>query len=89
MPNYVVSSSYAGSQHVADVATADTQKKARNRQANEYIKSKQWPSKAAIGRLTDKETAKYNVWLDYLDELGFVDISSTPGVSWPENPSMS
>ncbi|STP21007.1 tail fiber assembly protein [Escherichia coli] len=44
-------------------------------QVNEYINSKQWPGKAAIGRLKGEELAQYNLWLDYLDALELVDTS--------------
>ncbi len=31
------------------------------------MNSKQWPGKAAIGRLKGEELAQYNLWLDYLE----------------------
>ncbi|ELM8828268.1 tail fiber assembly protein, partial [Escherichia coli] len=37
-------------------------------------------------RLTDDEKAQYNEWLDYLDALESVDISSAPDINWPESP---
>ena len=55
-------------------------------QANEYMNSKQWPGKAAIGRLKDEELALYNLWLDYLDALELVDTSSAPDIEWPTPP---
>ncbi|EJA9813559.1 tail fiber assembly protein, partial [Escherichia coli] len=55
-------------------------------QANEYMNSKQWPGKAAIGRLKDDELAQYNLWLDYLDALELVDSSSAPDIEWPTPP---
>jgi hypothetical protein len=53
--------------------------------ANDYINSKQWPGKAAIGRLKGDDLAQYNLWLDYLDALELVDASSDE-ISWPESP---
>lgn len=73
-------------QHAADIATADADKQARIDQANNYMDSKQWPGKAALGRLTDTEKEQYNQWLDYLDELEAIDTSSAPDVEWPACP---
>lgn len=47
------------------------------------MNSKQWPGKAAMGRLTDSEKAQYNAWLDYLDTLEIVDTSTAPDINWP------
>lgn len=68
------------------IAAADAEKQERIDQANAYMNSKQWPGKAAIGRLNGDELAQYNLWLDYLDALEIVDISSTPDINWPEVP---
>ena len=73
-------------QHAADVAAADTEKNSRIDQTNDYINSKQWPGKAALGRLKDSEKVQYNMWLDYLDALEAVDTSSAPDINWPESP---
>lgn len=73
-------------QHAADVAAADTEKNSRIDQANDYINSKQWPGKAALGRLKDEEKEQYNLWLDYHDALEVVDTSSAPDINWPESP---
>lgn len=72
--------------HEESVASAEAQKQMLIDQANEYINSKQWPGKAAIGRLKDDELAQYNEWLDYLDELEAVDTSTAPDINWPEKP---
>ncbi|WP_284296491.1 tail fiber assembly protein, partial [Citrobacter portucalensis] len=55
-------------------------------QANDYMNSKQWPGKAAMGRLKDSEKVQYNAWLDYLDELEAVDTAAAPDIKWPEKP---
>lgn len=54
--------------------------------ANEFMNSKQWPGKAAIGRLKGDELAQYILWLDYLDALEAVDTSSAPDIKWPTPP---
>lgn len=72
--------------HKELVAAADAEKKNRIDSANEYMNSKQWPGKAAIGRLKGDELALYNLWLDYLDELEVVDISMAPDIDWPKKP---
>ncbi|EHU6088100.1 tail fiber assembly protein [Escherichia coli] len=74
-------------QHAADVAAAETEKQARIDRANTYINRKQWPGKAALGRLKDEEKEQYNLWLDYLDALEAVDTSSAPDINWPTPPA--
>ncbi|MDS0075867.1 tail fiber assembly protein [Enterobacter hormaechei subsp. hoffmannii] len=69
------------------VTAAEAQKQLRIDQANEYMNSKQWPGKAAMGRLKDAEKVQYNAWLDYLDELESVDITAAPDITWPKSPS--
>ncbi|HCC6785154.1 TPA: tail fiber assembly protein [Escherichia coli] len=68
------------------IAAAYADKQSRIDQANEYMNSKQWPGKAAMGRLNDTEKTQYNSWLDYLDALEVVDVSTAPDISWPEKP---
>ncbi len=72
--------------HEEEVKNAEDKKESLIEQANVYINSKQWPGKAAIGRLKDDELAQYNLWLDYLDALELVDTSSAPDIEWPEEP---
>lgn len=73
--------------HEALVAMADAQKQSLIDEANNYINSKQWPGKAAMGRLKDTEKVQYNAWLDYLDELDSVDSAMAPDITWPEKPA--
>ncbi|WFW90167.1 tail fiber assembly protein [Citrobacter freundii] len=70
-----------------EVALAESQKSLLIDQANEHINGKQWPGKAAIGRLKGDELAQYNLWLDYLDALEAVDISTSPDIAWPTLPA--
>lgn len=72
--------------HEEEVKNANDQKESLIEQANVYINSKQWPGKAAIGRLKGEELAQYNLWLDYLDALELVDTSSAPDIEWPLPP---
>ncbi|EFM6533133.1 tail fiber assembly protein [Escherichia coli] len=69
------------------VAAAGTEKQQRIDLANEFMNSKQWPGKAAIGRLKGDELAQYNQWLDYLDALEAVDTSTAPDIAWPTSPA--
>ncbi|MCS2172249.1 tail fiber assembly protein [Scandinavium sp. TWS1a] len=71
-----------------EMVAAETQKQSLIDQANSYINSKQWPGKAALGRLTDAEKEQYNVWLDYLDALEAMDTSSAPDINWPGAPEV-
>ncbi|MCK6984028.1 tail fiber assembly protein [Enterobacter roggenkampii] len=68
------------------ISQAEIERKRRVLDANEFMNSKQWPGKAAIGRLKGDELASYNLWLDYLDALLSLDVSSAPNVKWPGRP---
>ncbi len=43
-------------------------------------------AKLALGRIKDDEKALLNAWLDYLDELEAVDVSTAPDIIWPVKP---
>ena len=73
--------------HEELVASANTEKQKRIDQANDNMNGKQWPGKAAMGRLKDSEKEQYNAWLDYLDELEAVDTSTAPDIKWPTPPA--
>lgn len=70
------------------IVAADVEKQKRIDLANDYMNGKQWPGKAAIGRLKSEELAQYNLWLDYLDTLELVDTSSAPDIEWPTPPEV-
>ncbi|EIB8376522.1 tail fiber assembly protein [Escherichia coli] len=70
------------------IASAETKKQQLINQANDYMNSRQWVGKAAIGRLKGEELAQYNLWLDYLDALELVDTSSAPDIEWPTPPAV-
>lgn len=74
-------------QHAADVKAADAEKQSKIELANEFMNSKQWPGKAAMGRLNDVEKEQYNAWLDYLDALEAIDTSTAPDIVWPTAPA--
>ncbi|MFP2424297.1 tail fiber assembly protein [Pseudescherichia vulneris] len=69
------------------VMSANAHKQALIDQANAYMNNKQWPGKAAIGRLQGDDLAQYNAWLDYLDALDVIDTSEAPDLTWPVSPS--
>ncbi|HAL1461986.1 TPA: tail fiber assembly protein [Escherichia coli] len=68
------------------IQEANLEKVGRINSANDYMNSKQWPGKAAIGRLKGDELAQYNLWLDYLDALEAVNTSTAPDITWPQQP---
>lgn len=68
------------------IAGAEAEKQKRIDSANDYMNSKQWPGKAAIGRLKGDELIQYNLWLDYLDALEVINTSSAPDIDWPIQP---
>lgn len=43
-------------------------------------------TKLALGRIKENEKAQLNAWLDYLDELEAVDVSTAPDIIWPVKP---
>lgn len=43
-------------------------------------------TKLALGRIKDDEKALLNAWLDYLDELEAVGVSTAPDITWPLRP---
>nr|EKU4003795.1 tail fiber assembly protein [Morganella morganii] len=45
-------------------------------------------TKLALGRIKDNEKALLNAWLDYLDELEAVDVSTAPDIIWPVKPEV-
>ncbi|MEM8071653.1 hypothetical protein B9P84_09040 [Citrobacter braakii] len=45
-------------------------------------------TKLALGRITPDEKARLNAWLDYLDELEAVDVSTAPDIIWPVKPEV-
>lgn len=69
------------------VIEAESMRRQRIDEANVYINSRQWPGKAAIGRLRGEELAQYNLWLDYLDTLEVLDTFFVQGIIWPVVPS--
>ncbi|HDP5022230.1 TPA: tail fiber assembly protein [Escherichia coli] len=70
------------------IASAETKKQQLINQANDYMNSRQWVGKAAIGRLKGEELVQYNLWLDYLDALELVDTSGAPDIEWPTPPAV-
>lgn len=72
--------------HEEAVRNAEEKKKQLISSANSYMNSKQWPGKAAIGRLNGEGLALYNTWLDYLDALEYIDVSGAPDIEWPGIP---
>ena len=69
------------------IAIAELEKQRRIKAANDYMNSKQWPGKAAIGRLKGDELVQYNQWLDYLYALEVVNPSTVPDIEWPTKPA--
>ncbi|MEX5804555.1 tail fiber assembly protein [Citrobacter freundii] len=72
--------------HEELLLAAENERQRRIDAANNFMNSKQWPGKAAIGRLKGDELTQYNLWLDYLDALEAVDTSSAPDIKWPTPP---
>ncbi|MCF1267367.1 tail fiber assembly protein, partial [Morganella morganii] len=43
-------------------------------------------AKLALKRIKPDEEARLIAWLDYLDELEAVDVSTAPDIIWPVKP---
>lgn len=69
------------------IECAEADRQSRILAANDFINIKQWLGKAALGRLNDLDKEQYNRWLDYLDLLVALDVSTAPVVNWPEQPN--
>ncbi|EBP3214212.1 tail fiber assembly protein [Salmonella enterica subsp. indica] len=68
------------------ISEAELQKDTLISQANDYMNSKQWPGKAAMGHLNDNGKVQDNDWLDYLNALDNIDASNAPNITWPLSP---
>ncbi|MCU7366843.1 tail fiber assembly protein [Pantoea stewartii] len=68
------------------VETAKNQKKFLINTAIDFINSKQWAGKYFLGRLSDDEIKRYNLWLNYLDTLEEMDIKEDSSIIWPDSP---
>ena len=74
-------------QKLGQIAEADAQKETLIAAANACINEQNWPSKLALGRLSDADKAKFNAWLDYIDAVTAVSTSTAPDITWPEKPA--
>ena len=70
--------------HEQHVAIAASQKQALITEVN--TETEMLRAKLALGRIKDDEKARLNAWMDYLDELGAVDVSTAPDITWPVKP---
>lgn len=71
------------------IADAEEKKQSLIDHANSYMNEKQWPGKAALGRLKGDDVTQYNLWLDYLDELEAINTQTAPDIEWPLSPGAS
>ncbi len=74
-------------EYESKVAAADAKKVALIDEANVYINSKQWPSKLAMNRLSDDDKVKFNLWLDYQEEVEAIETTDPDNIVWPEAPA--
>ncbi|MDE9665465.1 tail fiber assembly protein [Citrobacter portucalensis] len=57
-------------------------------EANAVINKNNWPSKLQLNRMSETETSKFNLWLDYIDALNAIKPSDFPTAILPEQPSI-
>lgn len=68
------------------IAEADAEKQSRLDYASSKIVV--WQTKLLMGRkLTTDETASLNAWMDYIDALEAIDVSTAPMIEWPAIPA--
>ncbi|WP_025154878.1 tail fiber assembly protein [Morganella morganii] len=70
----------------SDIAAAEAQKQYLI--AEVHTETQMLQTKLALDRIKDDEKARLNAWLDYLDELEAVDVSTAPDIIWPVNPAV-
>ncbi|MBD2780806.1 tail fiber assembly protein [Xenorhabdus szentirmaii] len=46
-------------------------------------------TKLLMNRISDAERKRLNLWLDYVEAVEIVDISSAPDIQWPKRPESS
>lgn len=68
------------------IAEAEARKQALITDVNTETQMLQ--TKLALGRIKDDEKVRLNAWLDYLDELEAVDVSTAPNIIWPVKPEV-
>lgn len=68
------------------VALAEKIKNNKITEINNFVNVRQWPGKAALGRLTTEEKKQYESWLDYLDSVNKVNTDNAPNIAWPQSP---
>lgn len=72
--------------HAADIAAAESQRQQLLVVAQQSITA--WQTKLLMGRtLTENESNKLNIWMDYIDALEAVDVSTAPVIEWPTIPA--
>lgn len=72
--------------HAADIAAAEAQRQQLLAVAQQRITV--WQTKLLMGRkLTENESSQLNIWMDYIDALETMDVSTAPAVKWPPMPA--
>ena len=46
-----------------------------------------WQTKLLLGRISDADKASLNAWLDYIDAVQALDVTSPEVISWPDAPA--
>ncbi|MEY1090006.1 tail fiber assembly protein [Morganella morganii] len=72
--------------HEQHVAIAESQKQALITEVN--TETEMLRTKLALKRIKPDEEALLIAWLDYLDELEAVDVSTAPDIIWPVKPEV-
>lgn len=68
----------------SDIAAAESKKQYLI--AEVHTETQMLQTKLALGRIKEDEKVLLNAWLDYLEELEAVDVSTAPDIVWPVKP---
>lgn len=66
------------------IASAEYEKNSRITEA--VSRSTLLQSKLLLGRISETEKQKLNLWIDYIELLNEIDTSKPSDVTWPEKP---
>ncbi|MBN7122432.1 phage tail protein [Erwinia billingiae] len=69
----------------ANVAEAARHKAELISQANSTTQA--WQTQLSLGIITDADKASLTVWMQYIQMVQAVDVSTAPDISWPQTPA--
>lgn len=68
------------------IKLAEAEKHQHISYANNVINENMWQTKLLLGRITNDEKRRLNLWLDYIDAVNAIDTSTAPDIKLPTPP---